>query len=176
MLSSSRATARQSSGNGRISRSLECHCLPISGYGRSRRSVRYLTSVLTHSSTSDGLVVEGFSGAAVAGYELLCGFGPSEGLGIGVAVRDPVFDRCDEFWHVGERTSPDALAGDLGEQPFDEIEPRAGCRREVEMEPGMALEPALHGGCLMGGVVVGNEMQVQMSGRLTVDLFQEPEK
>src|SRR5450631_1603029 len=44
------------------------------------------------------------------------------------------------------------------------------------METGMALEPALHGGCLMGGVVVGNEVQVQMVKGLSVDLFQEPKK
>ena len=86
---------------------------------------------------------------------------------------DPVFDRHFEFRQAGECASPDALAGDIGEQPLDEIEPRVGCRREVNMEAGMALEPALHGGCFMGGVVVGDEVKAEMGLALRGRSFSE---
>ena len=112
----------------------------------------------------------------MAGDDFLWTFGPGEWLWVVVAVFDPVFNRRLEFRHAGECASPDALAGDFGEQPFDEIEPRAGCRREVNMEAGMALEPSLHGGGFVGGVIVGDEVKVEMGGGCAADLFQERQK
>ena len=46
-----------------------------------------------------------------------------------VAMLDPFVDRGFEFRDIVEDASADALARDLGEEPVDEIEPRAGCRR-----------------------------------------------
>ncbi|MCK1312539.1 hypothetical protein IVB32_03615 [Bradyrhizobium sp. 23] len=44
-------------------------------------------------------------------------------------MLDPLVNRGLEFGDVVEGSSPDALASDFGEQPLDEVEPGAGCRR-----------------------------------------------
>jgi hypothetical protein len=63
------------------------------------------------------------------------GFGyPFEGLRVLVAMLNPFVDRSFKFRDIMENTSSNALARDLGEEPFDEIKPRAGCWREVELE------------------------------------------
>src|ERR1700730_10518497 len=72
-----------------------------------------------------------------------------------------------------EDASADALARDLGEEPLDEIEPRTGCRREMQLETLVPGEPALHLLCLVRGVIVDDQMQIEMGGRLAVDLPQE---
>jgi hypothetical protein len=49
-------------------------------------------------------------------------------------VLDPFGNRGLEFRDVVKVRSPDALAGDFGEEPLDEVEPGAGYRREVRCE------------------------------------------
>jgi hypothetical protein len=41
------------------------------------------------------------------------------------------------------------------------------------MEAGMGLEPALHGGGLVSGVIVDDEMKVETGGGLLVDQFEK---
>ena len=49
--------------------------------------------------------------------------GPFERLGVGVLMREPFGDGDFEFVDTPEHAPPNALAGDLGEQPPDEVEP-----------------------------------------------------
>jgi hypothetical protein len=142
------------------------------------RSVRHhnedkRASVLTHSFTSFGDVGQGLSSAAVLGDDRVGFCSPYEGLRVGVAVFDPFGDSVFELGHAVERASSDALPCNLGEQSLDEVEPGAGCRREVECDARMALEPAVHGGCFVCGVVVDDQVQIEVRERFTVDLFQE---
>ena len=88
-------------------------------------------------------------------------------------MLDPFVDRGFEFRDIVEDASADALARDLGEEPLDEIEPRTGCRREMQLETLVPGEPALHLLCLVRGVIVDDQMQIEMGGRLAVDLPQE---
>ena len=44
--------------------------------------------------------------------------GPLEGLRFDIALGDPGFDCCFEIADALEHAAPDALAGDLGEQPL----------------------------------------------------------
>src|SRR6202035_5279008 len=88
-------------------------------------------------------------------------------------MLDPFVDRCFEFRDIVEDASADALARDLGEEPLDEIEPRTGCRREMQLETLVPGEPALHLLCLVRGVIVDDQMQIEMGGRLAADLPQE---
>ncbi len=82
-------------------------------------------------------------------------------------------DRVFKFRDIMENASSDALACDLGEEPLDEIEPRAGCWGEVELETLVPGEPALHFLCLVRGVIVDDEMQIETGRRLAVDLPEE---
>src|SRR5260370_20917318 len=64
--------------------------------------------------------------------------------------------------HTPEDAASDALAGDLGEEAFDEIQPRRRGRPEMQTEPGMLREPPLYVRMLVGGVVVCHQMQVDI--------------
>src|SRR5580704_8236598 len=72
-----------------------------------------------------------------------------------------------------ENASPDALARDFGEEPLDEIEPRAGCWREGELETPVPGEPTLHLLCLVRRGIGDDEMQIETGRRLAVDLPEE---
>ena len=94
--------------------------------------------------------------------DLASGLCPDEGFWAGVMVVEIVHDGGFEIGDALEDAAPDTLAGDLGEEALDHVEPRRGGRNEVQVEAWMALEPARHGRCLMGGVVVEDEVQVEL--------------
>jgi len=98
---------------------------------------------------------------------------PYEGLWVGVAVFDPFGNSDFELGHAVECPSSDALPCNLSEQSLDEVEPGAGCRREVEFEARMVLEPTVHGRCFVCAVIVDDQVQVEVRERFTVDFFQE---
>ena len=86
---------------------------------------------------------------------------------------DVLTDGPDEFAYALERAAPDTFFGEVSEPALDEIKPRTGGGREVEMEARMLFEPRLNVGMLVGGVVVADEMEVFVPGRFAVDLAQE---
>ena len=81
-----------------------------------------------------------------------------------VSVGDPFGDRGLEFRDVVKGPSSEALAGDFGEQPLDQIEPGAGRRREVQREAFVSRQPTRHGRRFVRGVVVEDQMQIEMGG------------
>ena len=107
------------------------------------------------------------------GEDRLGADGPFEGFRILISVLDPGFDGGLELFDIVEDPSPDALSGDFGEQPLDEVEPGTGGRGEVQREAFVPRQPALHGRGLVGGVVVDDQMQIEIGGSLAVDLFEE---
>ena len=72
-------------------------------------------------------------------------------------MLNPFVDCGFEFRDVVENTSPYTLSGDFSEAPLDEIEPGAGRRSEVQDKAFVSCQPALHGRCLVGGVVVEDQ-------------------
>src|SRR5215208_788624 len=79
-------------------------------------------------------VGEGCAGTAILCDDSIGLCSPDEWPGVLVAMFDPVGDRYFKFGHAVESAAPDTLASDLGKQPLDEVEPRRGCRREVQGE------------------------------------------
>jgi len=65
------------------------------------------------------------------------------------------------------------LLADFGEEPLDEVDPGAGRRREVQDEAFVSCEPALHSRCLVGRVVIKDQMQIEMGRGLAIDLLEE---
>ncbi len=51
------------------------------------------------------------------------------------------------------------------EEPFHHVQPGTAGRGEVHVEPGMPLEPCLHLGMLVGGVVVRDQVQFLVGRR-----------
>jgi hypothetical protein len=87
-------------------------------------------------------------------------------------VADGVF----EFGDAGEDAAPNALAGDLGKEALDQIEPGRRGRDEVQLEARVLGEPGLHRLGLVSGVVVDDQVQVQMLARGGVDGLQEADE
>ncbi len=88
-------------------------------------------------------------------------------------MRDPFRDDGLELGAAIEGAAAEALPGDLGEEPFDQIEPGAGCWRELRREVYVPGQPALYGRCLVGGIIVEDRMRMEVSRRLPVDCFEE---
>jgi hypothetical protein len=103
-------------------------------------------------------------------------FVQTKGLWLGVAVGDPFLDCSFEFFDAPEDAAADALARDFGEQPLDEVDPRRGGRREMQLEARMFAKPCLHLGGLVSTVIVANQVQVEVLGDRPVDLLKEADK
>jgi len=67
----------------------------------------------------------------------------------------------------------DAFSRQGGEEGFDCVEPRSGCRRDVEPPAGMAHQPLLDLGMLVGGVVVDHSFDQFSGWHLTLDGVEE---
>jgi hypothetical protein len=84
-------------------------------------------------------------------------------------MLNPFVDCGLELRDVVENTSPYTLSGDFGEEPLDEVEPGARRRREMQDEAFVSRQPAFHGRCFVGGVVVEDQMQIEMGGGLAIN-------
>jgi hypothetical protein len=60
--------------------------------------------------------------------------GPDERLGIGIVMLQIGLDNGLEVSDACEDAAADAVAGDLGEEPFDHVEPGGRGRGEMQME------------------------------------------
>ena len=75
-----------------------------------------------------------------------------------------------------EDAAADPLAGDLGEEAFDEIEPRRRGGREMQTEPRMQRQPLLDVRMFVGGVVVHDYVQIKVFRRPFVNDAEEPDE
>jgi len=102
--------------------------------------------------------------------------GPLERLAVCVVVGDEVIDALYELFDAGERAAADDLVGNQREEPFDLVEPGAVGRDEVHVPARSRRQPCLDLRMAVGGVVVGNAVDVQFGGHSLVDLAQEGEE
>ena len=82
---------------------------------------------------------------------------------------DVLLNRLLQLGDAAERTAFQPLLREVAESAFDQVQLRTAGGREVQMEPGMSRQPRQDFRMLVRGVVVGDEMQVQLRRRLGVD-------
>ena len=75
-----------------------------------------------------------------------------------------------------KNAASDTLAGDLGEEALNHIEPGSRGRCEVQVEARMRVEPAFYGRGLMGCIVVDDQMQVEIGRGLMIDQFEKAQE
>jgi len=68
-----------------------------------------------------------------------------------------------------EYTTPDAIARDQAEEAFDLIEPGRRSGGEMHMQARVFGQPGFDRRVFVGGIVVGDQVQVEALGRATVD-------
>jgi len=84
-------------------------------------------------------------------------------------VRDVFLDGLNQVRHALEYAAAEAFAGQFPKEALHQIEPRATRRRKMHVKAGMPREPLLHLGMLVRGVIVHDEMQGLVLGRLSIN-------
>ena len=102
------------------------------------------------------------SPALDGGEDGVGGFGPDEGCRVFVAVCDVGVYGADEFRDARDGEASELTLGQFGEEALDEIEPGRAGGNEVEVDPGMFFEPPTHLLVLVRGIVVEDEMNVEI--------------
>lgn len=80
-----------------------------------------------------------------------------------------VLNRDFEFGDTLEHAAPDAIACDQAEEAFDLIEPGRRSGGEMHVEARMFGQPGFDRRVFMGGIVVGDQVQVEALGGAAVD-------
>jgi hypothetical protein len=89
---------------------------------------------------------------------------------------EELVDRLDQLGDAVEDAAAERFVGELAEPAFDEVEPRARGRDEVEMEAGVFREPRLDVGVFVGAVVVDDQVEFAVTGKLAVEGAEELEE
>ena len=84
-------------------------------------------------------------------------------------------DHVGQFLHAREAARPDAVPGQIREEPLDQVHPRTRGRREVHVEPLVPLQPNLHLRVLVRAIVVRDDVHREILRDLAVDLLEEPQ-
>ena len=79
------------------------------------------------------------------------------------------FDSSDQVADRSKHPTPNALVGEIAKPTFDHVKPRTASRHKMQMESGMAFEPRFDFGMLMSGVIVHDQMQVQVRRSLLIN-------
>jgi hypothetical protein len=91
-------------------------------------------------------------------------------------TTDVILNRSDQLLNDMERAAMQALLGRITESALEQVQPRARGGREVQVKARMATRPTLDIEMLMGRVVVYDQLQVPLGGRLVVDPLQETDE
>ena len=102
--------------------------------------------------------------------------GPDKRALVSVVVGDVVIDFVHQFTHAAERTAPDRLLGDEREPALDLIEPAGVGGSVVEVVARMADQPGFDLGVLVGGVVVGDQMDFEFARDAAVEMIEKREE
>lgn len=98
---------------------------------------------------------------------------PLEWLAVRVVRGDEVVDALHELFDAGNGSAPYGLVSDQCEESLDLVKPRAVGRDEVHVPARPRGQPGLDLGVAVGGVVVADAVNVQLSRHGLVDLAQE---
>ena len=101
------------------------------------------------------------------------GLCPDKGLGMGVVVRNVVVDGGGELGHTFEDAATDTLGGYFSEPTFDKIEPRRRSGNKMEVKARMPDKPSLDPWMLVGRIIIGDAVNIQLLRRCPVNRFQE---
>src|SRR4029453_12726165 len=111
--------------------------------------------------------------AGDTGQDFIGRLRPHEGVGGLVVDGQVAIDGHLEIADAAVNATAELLLGEQREPTLYEIDPRRALRREVQMIPGPLREPPLDQWGLVGGVVVDDQMDVQLLGDRRIDRVQE---
>ena len=104
------------------------------------------------------------------------GRGPHKGPGIGVVVVGEAADPLLELGDGREGAAAEGLLRDEVEPDLDLMEPGSVGGGEVDVVAGPVGQPTLDAGVLVGGVVVDDEVEVEVRGPVGIDVLEEAQE
>jgi len=87
-----------------------------------------------------------------------------------------MIDPLNQLAHRTERAAADGAAGDQRKEALDQVQPGAVRRHEMQMPAWTCGQPGLDLRMLVGGVVVDDQVNVEIGGHRRFDCAQEAEK
>jgi len=78
-----------------------------------------------------------------------------------------------ELGHTFEDTATNTLGGYFPEPMLYKIEPRRRCRNKMEVKARMPGKPGLDAWMLVGRIIIGDAVNIQLLRRCSVNSFQE---
>ena len=132
-----------------------------------------LVSCFRSSSDLQGALAEALDG----GEDVVGGFGPAEGLGMGIVRVDEGADVVFELPGGAMHAAPELLLREQGEEALDLIEPGCAGRGEVDVPTRPLGQPVADGLGLVGDVIAQDPMHVEVGRHVGLDLVEEfPER
>lgn len=101
------------------------------------------------------------------------GLRPDEWSWVVAPVGEPGPDVAFGVLDGAVDTALELLLREFGELRLPQVQPGRTRRCEVQVEAGMCQQPLLDGGCLVGDVVVENQVYLEVGGHFLVQLGQE---
>ncbi len=90
-------------------------------------------------------------------------------------MLDEVLDASDEIADAAETATANRLLRDQPKPALHLVQPRGIGRRVVDVKAGPLRQPQTHLGMLVGGVVVDDQMHVEIFGDRLVDALESRE-
>ena len=88
-------------------------------------------------------------------------------------VSDVPVNGVDQLRHAGEDAAAQPLGRDVAKEALDPVRPRGRSRREMHVNAWMLVQPVLHERMLVRRVVIGDQVQRFVLGRLALDLLEK---
>ena len=107
---------------------------------------------------------------------VVCRLRPSEGFGIVIDGVDVILDGLFQFLRGAMNTASQLLFGQQGKQALDLVQPRSAGRGEVDMPVRPLGEPCSDGWGLVGGVIVHDQMDIEIVRHIGIDLTKKRQK
>ena len=100
---------------------------------------------------------------------------PTIRLGAQVPLGKVRLDGLNQFPNALKTPLAHHVRRQVGEEPLDQVHPRTPGGSEVHVKPRAPGQPRLHRRLLVRRVVVGDQMQGKIPGRLALDLLEKPQ-
>jgi len=91
-------------------------------------------------------------------------------------VIDEELDFGNQLFDAGERAAADRLLGNDAEPAFDLVEPGSISGGVVDVVSRPLCQPGFHFGMFVCGVIIDNEMHIEILGYAGIDVSQEGEE
>jgi hypothetical protein len=78
--------------------------------------------------------------------------------------------------HAREASSAETLLAEFAKPAFNQIQPGAGRRSEVQMKTRMPLDPGFHAGMFMRAIIIHDQMEIEFGRSFAVDFLKESDE